>query len=221
MADCVRAGVTVRMLTGDHPATARAIAVKCGIIAEDAPKEAVWSGEEFRNHVVDPVTGEIDFAKFEPIWQDMRVMARCFPSDKFNLVKGLIHFQQVVAVTGDGTNDAPALAEADVGFSMGLTGTQVAKQASDIVILDDNFANLVKAIKWGRNVYDSISKFLVFQLTVNVVAVFVAFTGAMAIGSSPLRATQMLWVNLIMDTFASLALATEGGRESVKERMRA
>eukprot|EP00041_Stephanoeca_diplocostata_P036660 m.1347271 g.1347271 ORF g.1347271 m.1347271 type:complete len:1261 (-) comp24911_c1_seq2:2923-6705(-) len=209
VADCKRAGVTVRMLTGDHPATARAIAVDCGIIPKDAPAEAVMTGEEFRNAVVDPVTGALDYVKIGHIWPNLRVMARCFPSDKFNLVKGLIHYHEVVAVTGDGTNDAPALAEADVGFSMGLTGTQVAKQASDIVILDDNFANLVKAIKWGRNVYDSIGKFLVFQLTINVVAVLVAFIGAMSIGSSPLRATQMLWVNLIMDSFASLALATE------------
>ncbi|XP_061423311.1 plasma membrane calcium-transporting ATPase 1-like [Lethenteron reissneri] len=163
---------------------------------------------------------QIEQERLDKVWPKLRVLARSSPTDKHTLVKGIIDStigeqRQVVAVTGDGTNDGPALKKADVGFAMGIAGTDVAKEASDIILTDDNFSSIVKAVMWGRNVYDSISKFLQFQLTVNVVAVIVAFTGACITQDSPLKAVQMLWVNLIMDTFASLALATEPPTEAL------
>jgi len=139
----------------------------------------------------------------------LQVLARSSPSDKYILVSYLRKLGEVVAVTGDGTNDAPALKESDVGFSMGISGTDVAKEASDIVLLDDNFTSIVAAVMWGRNVYDSIRKFLQFQLTVNLVALLIAFVSAVTTGESVLTPVQLLWVNLIMDTMGALALATE------------
>lgn len=136
-------------------------------------------------------------------------MARSRPKDKYALVTGLRQVGQVVAVTGDGTNDAPALSKADVGFAMGICGTDVAKGACDIMLMDDNFNSIINAIVWGRNIYDSIRKFLQFQLTVNVVAVVSVFISACILRQAMVNAVQMLWINLIMDTLASLALATE------------
>ncbi|XP_060133046.1 plasma membrane calcium-transporting ATPase 4 isoform X2 [Zootoca vivipara] len=215
---CQRAGITVRMVTGDNINTARAIATKCGILlpGEDF---LCMEGKEF-NRLIRNEKGEVEQEQLDKVWPKLRVLARSSPTDKHTLVKGIIDStigerREVVAVTGDGTNDGPALKKADVGFAMGIAGTDVAKEASDIILTDDNFTSIVKAVMWGRNVYDSISKFLQFQLTVNVVAVIVAFTGACITQDSPLKAVQMLWVNLIMDTFASLALATEPPTESL------
>ncbi|CAL9706602.1 unnamed protein product [Knipowitschia caucasica] len=215
---CQRAGITVRMVTGDNINTARAIATKCGILL---PNEEFlcMEGKEFNTQIRNE-KGEVEQERLDKVWPKLRVLARSSPTDKHTLVKGIIdstvgETRQVVAVTGDGTNDGPALKKADVGFAMGIAGTDVAKEASDIILTDDNFTSIVKAVMWGRNVYDSISKFLQFQLTVNVVAVIVAFTGACITQDSPLKAVQMLWVNLIMDTLASLALATEPPTESL------
>ncbi|XP_045780106.1 plasma membrane calcium-transporting ATPase 2 isoform X7 [Maniola jurtina] len=209
---CQKAGITVRMVTGDNVNTARSIAVKCGIL-KPTDDFLILEGKEFNTRIRD-ANGDVQQHLLDKVWPKLRVLARSSPTDKYTLVKGMIESKafdkrEVVAVTGDGTNDGPALKKADVGFAMGIAGTDVAKEASDIILTDDNFSSIVKAVMWGRNVYDSIAKFLQFQLTVNIVAVIVAFIGACAIQDSPLKAVQMLWVNLIMDTLASLALATE------------
>ncbi|XP_065351523.1 plasma membrane calcium-transporting ATPase 3 isoform X3 [Cloeon dipterum] len=209
---CQRAGITVRMVTGDNINTARSISMKCGIV-KPGDDFLIIEGKEFNRRIRDS-HGEVQQHLIDKVWPKLRVLARSSPTDKYTLVKGIIdskisESREVVAVTGDGTNDGPALKKADVGFAMGIAGTDVAKEASDIILTDDNFSSIVKAVMWGRNVYDSIAKFLQFQLTVNVVAVIVAFIGACAVQDSPLKAVQMLWVNLIMDTLASLALATE------------
>uniref|UniRef100_A0A8K9UYM6 Calcium-transporting ATPase n=1 Tax=Oncorhynchus mykiss TaxID=8022 RepID=A0A8K9UYM6_ONCMY len=202
---CQRAGITVRMVTGDNINTARAIAIKCGIIHPGEDFLCI-DGKEFNRRIRNE-KGEVRRGLGWSVVMVDSIIDSCLTDQR-----------QVVAVTGDGTNDGPALKKADVGFAMGIAGTDVAKEASDIILTDDNFSSIVKAVMWGRNVYDSISKFLQFQLTVNVVAVIVAFTGACITQDSPLKAVQMLWVNLIMDTFASLALATEPPTEALLMR---
>jgi len=194
---CQHAGITVRMVTGDNILTASKIARDCYILTD---KGQAIEGPDFAKLTDDEV---------DDLLPDLQVLARSSPADKYRLVTRLIANGEVVAVTGDGTNDAPALNAADVGLAMGIAGTEVAKQAADIIIMDDNFASIVKSVMWGRCVYDNIRKFLQFQLTVNVVALVVAFIGAVTDYGTPLTAVQLLWVNLIMDTMAALALGTE------------
>lgn len=206
--NCTRASVGVKMVTGDNVQTARAIAKACGLLDEGG---LVMEGAKFRS---------LNDIEKDNVVKDLRVLARSSPEDKRVLVKVLQAKGQIVAVTGDGTNDAPALKAADVGFSMGITGTEVAKEASDIILLDDNFTSIVVALSWGRAINDAVKKFLQFQITVNITAVLLTFVSAVSNdhGESVLTAVQLLWVNLIMDTFAALALATDPPTDSLLDR---
>ncbi|KAI4741938.1 calcium-translocating P-type ATPase [Aureobasidium sp. EXF-12298] len=206
--DCLTAGVFPRMVTGDNIMTAKAIASECGIFT---PGGVALEGPVFRK-----MSKQEQLA----VIPKLQVLARSSPDDKRVLVKRLKEMGETVAVTGDGTNDAPALKAADVGFSMGIAGTEVAKEASDIILMDDNFASIIKALMWGRAVNDAVQKFLQFQITVNITAVLLAFVSAVASNdeSSVLTAVQLLWVNLIMDTFAALALATDPPTRTIIDR---
>ncbi|QPG96889.1 hypothetical protein C2857_005432 [Epichloe festucae Fl1] len=203
-----QAGVVVRMVTGDNIVTARAIATECGIYTDGG---VIMEGPAFR---------KLTDAGMKSILPKLQVLARSSPEDKRILVTKLKELGETVAVTGDGTNDAPALKAADVGFSMGISGTEVAKEASSIVLMDDNFTSIVTALKWGRAVNDAVQKFLQFQITVNITAVLLAFVTAVYDENmkSVLKAVQLLWVNLIMDTFAALALATDPPTEKILDR---
>lgn len=205
---CQDAGVVVRMVTGDNITTGTAIAIQCGIKTESG---LVMEGPKFR---------ELPDEKMDQILPRLQVLARSSPEDKRILVSRLKRLGETVAVTGDGTNDGPALKIADVGFSMGIAGTEVAKEASAIILLDDNFSSIVKAIMWGRSVNDAVAKFLQFQITVNITAVILAFVSAVSSSDfhPVLSAVQLLWVNLIMDTFAALALATDPPTEKILNR---
>ncbi|CRJ89129.1 hypothetical protein BN1723_008438 [Verticillium longisporum] len=208
VAHCHSASVSVKMVTGDNIETAKAIARDCGILTEGG---RVMEGLEFRR---------LSDQDRRAVVRDLQVLARSSPEDKRILVKTLKSLGDVVAVTGDGTNDAPALKAADVGFSMGITGTEVAKEASDIILMDDNFSSIVGALAWGRAINDAVKKFLQFQITVNITAVILTFVSAVASAEEEavLKAIQLLWVNLIMDTFAALALATDPPTESQLRR---
>ncbi|KAF5867308.1 plasma membrane calcium [Aspergillus alliaceus] len=205
---CRTAGVQVKMVTGDNIATATAIASSCGIKTEDG---VVMEGPKFR---------QLSDDEMDKVLPHLQVLARSSPEDKRILVARLKHLGETVAVTGDGTNDGPALKTADVGFSMGIAGTEVAKEASSIILLDDNFSSIVTAIAWGRAVNDAVAKFLQFQITVNITAVVLTFVSSLYSGQnqSVLSAVQLLWVNLIMDTFAALALATDAPTEKILHR---
>ncbi|XP_027166323.1 calcium-transporting ATPase 12, plasma membrane-type-like [Coffea eugenioides] len=207
---CRKAGVSIKMITGDNIFTARSIALDCGILKSNEDlNNAIVEGATFRNYSPEERMEKID---------GILVMARSTPFDKLLMVQCLKQKGQVVAVTGDGTNDAPALKEADIGLSMGIQGTEVAKESSDIVILDDNFNSVVTVLKWGRCVYYNIQKFIQFQLTVNVAALVINFVAAISSGEVPLTAIQLLWVNLIMDTLGALALATEQPTDDLMDK---
>ncbi|KAF5176309.1 Calcium-transporting atpase [Thalictrum thalictroides] len=204
---CLAAGITVRMVTGDNINTAKAIARECGILTEDG---VAIEGPDFR---------KMSPQEMKDLVPKIQVMARSMPMDKHTLVTQLrTVLGEVVAVTGDGTNDAPALHESDIGLAMGIAGTEVAKENADIIIMDDNFSTIVNVAKWGRAVYVNIQKFVQFQLTVNVVALMLNFVSACLSGSAPLTAVQLLWVNMIMDTLGALALATEPPNDRLMQR---
>ncbi|KAK4506107.1 hypothetical protein PRZ48_004072 [Zasmidium cellare] len=207
VAKCDLAGVSVRMVTGDNVVTAKAIATECGIYTDGIVMEG-------------PVFRTLEPEKRNEILPRLQVLARSSPEDKRILVTSLRDLGEIVAVTGDGTNDGPALKAADIGFSMGIAGTEVAKEASAIILMDDNFASILTALMWGRAVNDAVRKFLQFQITVNITAVIITFVSAVANASmrSVLTAIQLLWINLIMDSMAALALASDPPTEEILDR---
>jgi Ca2+-transporting ATPase len=205
IAACRSAGVQVKIVTGDSVETAREIGRQVGL--DDAAEPL--TGPEF---------AALSDEKASEAAAKLTILARARPADKLRLVKLLKARGEVVAVTGDGVNDGPALNFADVGLAMGRTGTAVAREASDIILLDDSFPSIVSAIRWGRSLYENIQRFILFQLTINVVALGLAVLGPFLGYELPLTVMQMLWVNLIMDTFAALALATEPPNDAVLDR---
>src|SRR5262249_53658932 len=228
--ECRRAGIEVKMITGDNVQTARAIACDIGLVAgRDAPIDtddaAILTSPKF-NELYEELKalkqegdgGAEAARKREALTArltGLRVLARARPLDKYKMVELLQSRDEVVAVTGDGTNDAPALKKADVGLAMGIAGTEVAKEASKIVLLDDAFSTIVKAVHWGRSLYENIQRFIQFQLTINVRALTIAFLGPFFGVKPPFTILQLLWINVIMDTFASIALCSEPPRAGV------
>lgn len=205
--ECIDAGINIKIVTGDTPATAREIGRQIGL----------WQpSDSDRNIITGPEFGALTDSELAQRVCDLKIIARARPMDKKRLVESLQKQGQVVAVTGDGTNDAPALKAANVGLSMG-DGTSVAKEASDITIVDNSFASIGRAVMWGRSLFQNLQRFILFQLTVNVVACLVVLAGAFMGIESPLTVTQMLWVNLIMDTFASMALSSLPPSRSVMD----
>jgi Ca2+-transporting ATPase len=205
VATCQHAGIKVRMVTGDNPETARAIAEESGIMQGGT----VISGAEFRAL---PKEGQTTVSR------NIDVMARAEPMDKLLLVEALQRTGAVVAVTGDGTNDAPALKHADVGLAMGIAGTEVAREASDIILLDDSFASITSAVWWGRSLYENIQRFLLFQLTINFCACILVFIAPLLGLPEPFTIIQILWINIIMDTLAAFALCSEAPHRGLMSR---
>lgn len=209
VANCHSAGVTVKMCTGDNVLTARSIASQCGIFTAGG---IIMEGPIFRR---------LSPQEQREIVPRLQILARSSPEDKRILVDTLKGLGEIVAVTGDGANDAPALKHANIGFSMGLAGTEIAKEASDIVLTSDNFVSIVSAIMWGRCINDSIRKFLQFHVSANISAVLITFISALTNDkqASFLTPVQLLWINIIMDTFAALALATDPASPEMLQRM--
>lgn len=205
IADCMKAGIAVKIVTGDTPGTAKEIGRKIGLWTDSDTDKNIITGTEL---------ALLTDKQLHERAMDLKIIARARPMDKKRLVDALQSLDQVVAVTGDGTNDAPALNKADVGLAMG-NGTAVAKDASDMIIKDNSFSTIANAVMWGRSLYKNIQRFLLFQLTVNVAACFLVLFGAFLGTESPLTVTQMLWVNLIMDTFAAIALSALPPQKSV------
>ncbi len=209
LSQCRKAGIRVKMVTGDSPETAREIGRQSHLWSEEEEKDGLLlTGPEFQALPDDEARKAAS---------KLRIMARARPNDKLRLVQCLRDQNEVVAVTGDGTNDAPALNRADVGIAMGKAGTSVAKEAADIILLDDSFPSIVQAVLWGRSLYQNLQKFLIFQLTVNFVALAIAILGPLLDLEMPLTVIQVLWINLIMDTFAAIALATDPPDPAVLE----
>jgi P-type Ca2+ transporter type 2C len=205
IAACQRAGVRIKMITGDTPLTAQQVGRTIGL-----PENIrMMTGPEFAALDDDAARREV---------QTLDILARARPRDKMRLVELLKEQGEIVAVTGDGVNDGPALNHAHVGLAMGKAGTAVAKEASDIILLDDSFSSIVEAIRWGRSLYENIQRFILFQLTINVAALMIALLGPFIGVNLPLTVMQMLWINLLMDTFAALALATEPPNDAVLTR---
>jgi P-type Ca2+ transporter type 2C len=204
VAECRAAGIEVKMITGDNAETARAIGRDVGLL--DASDALVMTSDEFNALADDALKEKLP---------RLRILARARPLDKYRLVKLLQEQNHVVAMTGDGTNDAPSLKKADVGLAMGTAGTEVAKEASKIVLLDDSFSTIVRAVHWGRALYENIQRFLQFQLTINVSALTIAFLGPFLGLKPPFTVLQLLWINVIMDTFAAIALCSEPPRKGL------
>ncbi|MCI0685566.1 MAG: cation-translocating P-type ATPase [Gemmataceae bacterium] len=215
VAECRDAGIEVKMVTGDNQDTARAIGFEIGLVAAkdapiDEPGASIVTSKRFNELTDDELKQQLPA---------IRIVARARPLDKFRIVRLLQEMGEVVAVTGDGTNDAPALKKADVGLAMGIAGTEVSKEASKIVLLDDAFSTIVKAVHWGRSLYENIQRFIQFQLTINVSALAITFLGILIFNvKAPFTVLQLLWINVIMDTFASMALCSEPPRPGVMKQ---
>mmetsp|Transcript_7833 Transcript_7833/g.7308 ORF Transcript_7833/g.7308 Transcript_7833/m.7308 type:complete len:524 (-) Transcript_7833:50-1621(-) len=214
-------GINVRMISGDNIETAKAMAKKAGILQndDDSYDKVCMLGEEFRE-LIGGVSKYVDAQgtekyeignkkNFKEVAQRLKVLARSTPEDKFSLIVGLKELGASVAVTADGINDAQALKTANVGFCMGIAGCQVAKESSDVILLDDNFKSVFRAAQWGRNIIDNVRKFIQFQLTIAITSLTVVLIAGVTLGYSPFSVIQLLWMNMVMDTLAAISLATE------------